>query len=110
MDDEFNSTVSLGFFEWKKKFEMSFVPEYLYQIDDNTFVYDMDTLISDTKEYINETNINDVPIPFIEKLPKGLISTSLEEQKNTKNLAVFHFMCDGYIQRNKKVVQYKCLR
>ena len=85
MDDEFNSTVSLVFFEWKKKFEMSFVPEYLYQIDDNTFVYDMDTLISDTKEYINETNINDVPIPFIEKLPKGLISTSLEEQKNTKN-------------------------
>ena len=39
-----------------------------------------------------------------------LLFINLKKQNDFKKLAVFHFMCDGYIQRNKKVVQYKCLR
>lgn len=83
IDNEFNAAVSLNECDWREKFETSFVPEYLYQIDDNTFIYDMDKWITDIENYKNKTNI-DFPIPSISTLPERLIDTSLEKQKDTK--------------------------
>lgn len=46
LDENFNSKVHLNFFEWETKFNI-FIPEYLYELEPSTYIYDLDLLLEE---------------------------------------------------------------
>lgn len=49
LDENFNSKEYLNFFEWENKFEI-FIPEYLYELEPSTYIYDLDLLLKDNPD------------------------------------------------------------
>lgn len=66
---DYSSIAKLNEIEWNLLFEEYFIPEYLHQVDKDTYIYDLDELISDYNDkkeyYINI--INNLKFPLIQR-------------------------------------------
>ena len=51
LSPEYSSIKKLNSSEWSNLFEEYFIPEYLFQVDKETYIYDLDQLINDYNEY-----------------------------------------------------------
>ena len=46
LKEDYSSKVKLNEFEWSLLFEKYFIPEYLHQVDKDTFIYDLDEVLN----------------------------------------------------------------
>lgn len=53
LSNNYLSKISLNELEWKELFEKYFLPEYLKQVDKETYIYDLEELVSDYPEFKN---------------------------------------------------------
>lgn len=70
MDDNYNSQVKANYSEWADKNETYFFPEVLVQIDEDTYVYNLDEAISDSSiltEEIIDKNFKNAPSSLVWK-------------------------------------------
>ena len=56
LSPNYSSTKKLNEGEWSELFEEYFLPEYLHQVDKDTYIYDIDEFIHDYPEYQNHYN------------------------------------------------------
>lgn len=54
--EDYSSNINLNEIEWSNLFEEYFIPEYLHQVDKDTFIYDIDKLLKDYPDYQNHYN------------------------------------------------------
>lgn len=54
--EDYSSNINLNEIEWSNLFEQHFIPEYLHQVDKDTFIYDIDELLKDYPDYQNHYN------------------------------------------------------
>lgn len=78
LDSNFNSTISLDFFSWQEKFDI-FLPEYLFKLDDNTYLYDLNLFLSSSPEFTS-TIISSFP-----KMPNNLTLRSIKSLYDMSN-------------------------
>ena len=66
LKEDYSSTVKLNEIEWNILFEKYFIPEYLYQVDKDTFIYDLDEVLKDYNEYEEELEkvISNIKFPL----------------------------------------------
>lgn len=55
--EDYSSNINLKEIEWSNLFEEYFIPEYLHQVDKDTFIYDIDKLLKDYPDYQSHYNI-----------------------------------------------------
>lgn len=55
--EDYSSNINLNEIEWSNLFEQHFIPEYLHQVDKDTFIYDIDKLLKDYPDYQSHYNI-----------------------------------------------------
>ena len=81
LKSDYSSNVTLFNNEWSELFEEYFLPEYLYQVDDSTYIYDLDKLLLDNPEYTKhyEEAINNLPYNLILKKHEELKNKAEEE-------------------------------
>lgn len=53
---DYSSNINLNELEWSSLFEEYFIPEYLHQVDKDTYIYDIDELLKDYPDYQNHYN------------------------------------------------------
>ena len=53
---DYSSNINLNELEWSSLFEEHFIPEYLHQVDKDTYIYDIDELLKDYPDYQNHYN------------------------------------------------------
>lgn len=70
IDKNFNSTKSQNFYEWSDVFD-KFIPDYLFELDEDTYIYDLDELLKDDPE------LNDQFFDMLEKMPANLTIRSI---------------------------------
>ena len=72
LKEDYSSAVKLNEFEWSLLFEKYFIPEYLHQVDKDTFIYDLDEVLKDYNEYEEELEnvISNIKFPLIIKIIK----------------------------------------
>lgn len=78
LSEDYSSNKKLNELEWSDLFEDFFLPEYLHQVDQDTYIYDFDELIKDypeLKEYYEET-ISSISFPLIVKQVSELKNTN----------------------------------
>lgn len=56
LTEDYSSNTSLNELEWSNLFEEYFIPEYLHQVDKDTYIYDIDELSKDNPEYQGHYN------------------------------------------------------
>lgn len=78
LKSDYSSNVTLPHTEWSDLFEEYFLPEYLFQVDDNIYIYDLDKLISENPLYSEHY------AEALKKLPYNLIIKELAELKNSE--------------------------
>lgn len=78
LSPNYSSIKKLNEGEWSELFEEYFLPEYLHQVDKDTYVYDIDEFIHDYPEYQNHYN------GIISSLQFPLIMKKHTELKNSK--------------------------
>lgn len=78
LDSNFNSTISLDFFSWQEKFDI-FLPEYLFKLDDNTYLYDLNLFLSSSPEYTSRI------ISSLSKMPNNLTLRSIKSLYDMSN-------------------------
>ena len=54
--EDYSSNINLNEIEWSNLFEEYFIPEYLHQVDKDTFIYDIDKLLKDYPDYQSHYN------------------------------------------------------
>ena len=66
LKEDYSSTVKLNEFEWSLLFEKYFIPEYLHQVDKDTFIYDLDEVLKDYNEHEEELEnvISNIKFPL----------------------------------------------
>lgn len=83
LSEDYSSNKKLNELEWSDLFEKFFLPEYLHQVDIDTYIYDLDELLNDyieLKEYY-EKIISSIKFPLTVK--------QISELKNTNQEAEF---------------------
>lgn len=78
---DYSSSVYLKDYEWSELFEEYFLPEYLFQVDEETYIYDLDKLLKDYPDYIDHYNnvLSNLPINIIIKPHTELINITQED-------------------------------
>ena len=78
---DYSSSVYLKDYEWSELFEEYFLPEYLLQVDDEIYIYDLDELLKDYPSYINHYNnvLKSLPINIVIKPHNELTNNSSED-------------------------------
>ena len=56
LSQDYSSTNKLNGIEWSNLFEEYFLPEYLHQVDKDTYIYDLNELLKDYPEYQKHYN------------------------------------------------------
>ena len=54
--EDYSSNINLNEIEWSNLFEEYFIPEYLHQVDKDTYIYDIDKLLKDYPDYQSHYN------------------------------------------------------
>lgn len=54
--EDYSSNINLNEIEWSSLFEEYFIPEYLHQVDKDTYIYDLDELLKDYPDYQSHYN------------------------------------------------------
>ncbi len=87
IDESFNATASFNFFEWEKYFDL-FVPDYLYYVDNDVYIYDIDALLADypeLKDHIDKSlsqkpkNIVFRPLEFLHRMYQESLKVESDE-------------------------------
>ncbi len=81
LSQDYGSDIKLNELEWSNLFEEYFLPEYLHQVDKDTYIYDIDELLKDypeEKEYYDNV-LSTVTFPLIIKDILSLKNTPPEE-------------------------------
>ena len=76
LSEDFSSNKKLNEIEWSKLFEEYFIPDYLHQVDKDTYIYDLDEFLEENslyKEYIEK---------IIKSLKFPLTIKNISELKN----------------------------
>ena len=78
---DYSSSVYLKDYEWSELFEEYFLPEYLLQVDEEIYIYDLDELLKDYPSYINHYNnvLKSLPINIVIKPHNELTNNSSED-------------------------------
>ena len=78
--EDYSSNINLNEIEWSNLFEQHFIPEYLHQVDKDTFIYDIDKLLKDYPDYQSHYNsiISNLKFPLTIKNIKELKATPEE--------------------------------
>lgn len=63
---DYSSNINLNEIEWSNLFEEHFIPEYLRQVDKDTYIYDLDKLLKDYPDYQDTYNsiISNIKFPL----------------------------------------------
>ena len=78
LSEDYSSNKKLNELEWSSLFEEYFLPEYLHQVDRDTYIYDLDELLNDyseLKDYYEEV-ISSVFFPLTVKKVSELKNTN----------------------------------
>lgn len=72
--EDYSSNINLNEIEWSNLFEQHFIPEYLHQVDKDTFIYDIDKLLKDYPDYQSHYNsiISNLKFPLTIKIIQEL--------------------------------------
>ena len=76
LSEDYSSNKKLNEIEWSKLFEEYFIPDYLHQVDKDTYIYDLDEFLEENslyKEYIEK---------IIKSLKFPLTTKNISELKN----------------------------
>lgn len=73
---DYSSSVYLLDYEWSDLFEKYFIPEYLTQVDEDTYIYDLDQLLLEEPEHQHHYQ------EILSKLPINLIQMNSQDLKN----------------------------
>jgi len=73
---DYSSNVYHNDYEWSELFETYFLPEYLTQIDEDTYLYDIDKLLLEYPEYNKHYN------KVLAQLPDNIVTKSYQELIN----------------------------
>lgn len=84
LNHDYSSSTYLKDYEWSELFEEFFLPEYLAQVDEDTYIYDLDNLLSDYPEY--ESHYHEA----LKKIPINLVIKSPLELKNKDQEEIFN--------------------
>ena len=87
LSEDYSSNKKLNELEWSNLFEKFFLPEYLHQVDRDTYIYDLDELLNDykeLKEYYEET-ISSISFPLTIKQISELKNKKVDEVLNILN-------------------------
>lgn len=76
LNHDYSSNIYHTDYEWSELFEEYFLPEYLTQIDEDTYLYDIDKLLLDYPDYIEHYN------KVLKQLPSNIVIKSYEELQN----------------------------
>ena len=81
LNHDYSSSTYLKDYEWSELFEEFFLPEYLAQVDEDTYIYDLDNLLSDYPEYGSHYHeaLKKIPINLVIKSPLELKNKDQEE-------------------------------
>lgn len=79
LNHDYSSSVYHKDYEWSELFEEYFLPEYLTQIDEDTYLYDIDKLLLDYPDYIEHYN------KVLKQLPPNIVIKSYDDLKNKKH-------------------------
>lgn len=81
---DFGSKKSLTHKEWESLFEQYFIPEYLTEVDEEIYVYDIDEMLAIYPEYGEQykNSFQKLPENIVIKSPEELNNKSLEEFLN----------------------------
>ena len=80
LSQDYSSNQKLSEDKWRELFEEYFLPEYLHQVDKDTYIYDIDELLKDNPEY--QSHYNSV----VSSLKFPLIMKKHTELKNTEEV------------------------
>lgn len=74
LSPDYSSKKKLNEIEWSTLFEEHFLPEYLKEVDKDTYIYDIDQIINDYPDYASHYNkiISSLEFPLIIKHPREL--------------------------------------
>ncbi len=84
--EDYSSNINLNEIEWSNLFEQHFIPEYLHQVDKDTYIYDIDKLLKDYPDYQSHYNsiISNLKFPLtiktIQELKEQPEEIELDEQ------------------------------
>lgn len=76
LNSEYSSTKALDYYGWLEINESTFFPEYLYQVNEDTYIYDVDKILSDDLLY---EDIKEALINSLNNLIDRLVLVSLDE-------------------------------
>lgn len=88
LSQDYSSNIKLNELEWSNLFEKFFVPEYLHQVDTDTYIYDLDELLNDYKElkdYFKEV-ISSISFPLTVKQVSELKNTNQKFELTEESL------------------------
>lgn len=88
LSPDYSSNIKLNEIEWSNLFEEYFIPEYLHQVDKDTYIYDIDELLKDYPEYNNHYNsiISTLRFPLTIKKHQELKNTNEEIELTEESL------------------------
>ena len=83
LSQDYSSKNRLNELEWSNLFEQYFLPEYLHQVDEDTYIYDLDKLLEEYPEYHEHYS------SILTSLEFPLTIKDNKELKNTKEEVEF---------------------
>lgn len=83
LSQDYSSKKKLNELEWSELFEKYFQPEFLHQVDEDTYIYDLDQLLEEYEEYKDYFN------SILTSLEFPLIIRNYQELKNTNEEVEF---------------------
>ena len=83
LSQDYSSKKKLNELEWSELFEKYFQPEFLHQVDEDTYIYDLDQLLEEYEEY------NDYFNSILKSLEFPLTIKNYQELKNTNEEVEF---------------------
>lgn len=83
LSQDYSSKKKLNEFEWSELFEKYFQPEFLHQVDEDTYIYDLDQLLEEYEEYKDYFN------SILASLEFPLTIKNYQELKNTNEEVEF---------------------
>ena len=83
LSQDYSSKKKLNELEWSELFEKYFQPEFLHQVDEDTYIYDLDQLLEEYEEYKDYFN------SILASLEFPLTIKNYQELKNTNEEVEF---------------------
>lgn len=83
LSQDYSSNKKLNELEWSELFEKYFQPEFLHQVDEDTYIYDLDELLEEYEEYKDYFNY------ILTSLEFPLTIKNYQELKNTNEEVEF---------------------